>query len=129
MRQATKFILTLQTQYKENYGAHAWDGEGECPQYWKFKGGSEYVATTLSMNEVLDSAYVEQVAEDYSPYVSRDTDYDEEYVISWKIETEKDFLARHRREADEYSQMGICEYHMPLTVDEHLVTQEERNIE
>jgi len=26
----------------ENYGAHDWDGEGECPQYWKFKGGEDY---------------------------------------------------------------------------------------
>lgn len=24
--------------YRENYGAHAWDGKGECPQYWKCKG-------------------------------------------------------------------------------------------
>lgn len=30
------------TQYMENYGAHNWDGEGECPQYWKMKGGSDY---------------------------------------------------------------------------------------
>jgi hypothetical protein len=60
MRKATKFIITLQTQYCENYGAHAWDGEGECPQYWKNKGGSEYVATTLTINEALDSDYVTQ---------------------------------------------------------------------
>ena len=34
--------LHITTQYMENYGAHDWDGEGECPQYWKFKGGDEY---------------------------------------------------------------------------------------
>lgn len=34
--------LHIQTQYMENYGAHDWDGEGECPQYWKFKGGEDY---------------------------------------------------------------------------------------
>ena len=33
----------LNTQYCENYGAHDWDGTGECPQYWKNKGGSEYI--------------------------------------------------------------------------------------
>ncbi len=31
------------TQYRENYGAHQWDGEGECPQYWKNKGGDTYI--------------------------------------------------------------------------------------
>ncbi len=35
--------LLISTQYQENYGAHDWDGEGQCPQYWKFKGGSDYV--------------------------------------------------------------------------------------
>ena len=35
--------LVFQTQYLENYGAHAWGGEGECPQRWKPKGGSTYV--------------------------------------------------------------------------------------
>ena len=34
--------LLISTQYMENYGAHDWDGTGECPQYWKFKGGEEY---------------------------------------------------------------------------------------
>jgi hypothetical protein len=35
--------LLISTQYYENYGAHDWEGEGECPQYWKAKGGSDYV--------------------------------------------------------------------------------------
>ena len=34
--------LHITTQYSENYGAHDWDGKGECPQYWKFKGGEDY---------------------------------------------------------------------------------------
>ena len=34
--------LHIVTQYMENYGAHDWDGEGECPQRWKFKGGEDY---------------------------------------------------------------------------------------
>ena len=33
----------VHTQYRENYGAHDWDGTGECPQYWKNKGGNTYV--------------------------------------------------------------------------------------
>ena len=35
--------LLIQTQIQENYGAHDWDGSGECPQRWKFKGGNTYV--------------------------------------------------------------------------------------
>jgi hypothetical protein len=35
-------ILVIDTQFMENYGAHDWDGEGACPQYWKMKGGSSY---------------------------------------------------------------------------------------
>ena len=35
--------LLITTQVYENYGAHDWDGLGECPQYWKAKGGMDYV--------------------------------------------------------------------------------------
>jgi hypothetical protein len=44
--------LVIQTQFKENYGAHDWDGKGECPQDWKFKGGETYVFNNLSPNDV-----------------------------------------------------------------------------
>jgi hypothetical protein len=35
--------VIMQTQYEENYGAHDWDGQFSCPQYWKFKGGYEHL--------------------------------------------------------------------------------------
>ena len=35
--------LLITTQVYENYGAHDWEGVGTCPQYWKAKGGSDYV--------------------------------------------------------------------------------------
>lgn len=31
------------TQYRENYGSHDWNGKGDCPQYWKSKGGEVYI--------------------------------------------------------------------------------------
>ena len=34
--------LHITTQYMENSGAHDWDGTGQCPQYWKMKGGEDY---------------------------------------------------------------------------------------
>ena len=44
--------LVIQTQFKENYGAHDWDGKGECPQYWKFKGGDTYVVENLTSTQI-----------------------------------------------------------------------------
>ncbi len=38
-----RFDIYAIGQYSENYGAHDWNGEGACPQYWKAKGS----ATTL----------------------------------------------------------------------------------
>ena len=47
-------ILVIDTQYMENYGAHDWDGQGECPQYWKMKGGEEYMVTGIPENVDVD---------------------------------------------------------------------------
>jgi hypothetical protein len=54
--------LHIITQYMENYGAHDWDGEGECPQYWKMKGGEDYFILNVDETEV--DAAVDQVRGD-----------------------------------------------------------------
>ena len=61
--------LLITTQVYENYGAHDWDGKNECPQYWKAKGGNDYVvkkfkgdATTAVM------ALSSQIEEDNEGY-------------------------------------------------------------
>ena len=41
MKELVASLIT--TQYREKYGAHDWDGTGECPQYWKNKGGVDYM--------------------------------------------------------------------------------------
>jgi hypothetical protein len=38
-------MIVIHTQQYENYGAHTWEGKGECPQRWKAKGGSCYKIT------------------------------------------------------------------------------------
>ena len=49
----TSFALVALYQDYENYGAHDWDGEGECPQRWKAKWGSEQVLLeNLSIDDV-----------------------------------------------------------------------------
>jgi hypothetical protein len=47
--------LVIHTQHYENYGAHDWDGEGECPQRWKAKGGEEYMVCNIPTNIPVDT--------------------------------------------------------------------------
>ena len=48
--------LLITTQVYENYGAHDWDGVGECPQYWKAKGGNDYVVKKFrDLNKVTET--------------------------------------------------------------------------
>jgi len=72
--------LVIYTQYKENYGAHDWDGKGECPQYWKFKGGDTYVLPNCG-----DSADVDAVLEVVKPFITHSDDYSEEYILSTEV--------------------------------------------
>lgn len=40
---------------RENYGAHDWDGSGECPQMWKNKGGDNYIISGVpSIEDAVD---------------------------------------------------------------------------
>ena len=75
--------LVIQTQIKENYGAHDWDGKGECPQYWKFKGGNTYVVRDLS------SAHINKIADQGIPTLTKliesKSEYFEEYILGWEI--------------------------------------------
>ena len=75
--------LVIQTQVKENYGAHDWDGKGECPQYWKFKGGHTYFVTDLT------SAQINKIANGGIPTLTDLIEYKdshfEEYILDWEI--------------------------------------------
>ena len=42
--------LMITTQVQENYGAHDWDGEGECPQHWKMKGSEDFFVALDGFN-------------------------------------------------------------------------------
>ena len=75
--------LVIQTQHRENYGAHNWDGEGECPQHWKFKGGNTYFVTDLS------TANINQIAQKGIPtltlLIESRNEMFEEYILDWEI--------------------------------------------
>ena len=86
--------LLITTQVYENYGAHDWDGKGSCPQYWKAKGGSDYVikkfkgdATTAVM------ALRSQIEEDNDHY--------RESIIDFRIVAD-DYLTEFEQSQLEY---------------------------
>lgn len=89
-------MLVIETQYRENYGAHDWDGEGECPQYWKFKGGSEY--KVLNVPEGVDS---EAVIRMLGKEVTWKDNYSESYVIGARFEAD-DYLGVFEQSQLEY---------------------------
>lgn len=77
--------LIIQTQYRENYGAHSWDGKGECPQYWKNKGGSTYVVNDVSALMFAEfKTIIEKAIQFFDCAYSND--YSEEYVIDWHFD-------------------------------------------
>jgi len=85
----TLFNLFAVSQYMENYGAHDWDHNGECPQYWKPKGGTWYLlATGLSVDEVtqMGGAGLHKLAMRLMrDNVEHHNHYSEEYMIDWEI--------------------------------------------
>ena len=75
--------LHIQTQIQENYGAHDWDGTGACPQYWKFKGGNDYMydmGSALRNDETLA-----EIVEYFRPRIEADNDGFREYIIAYGV--------------------------------------------
>ena len=62
--------LVIQTQYRENYSAWDWDGQGECPQGWKNKGGSTYVLPNCPATIDIDA-----VVEAISSHITTDNNH------------------------------------------------------
>ena len=73
--------LIIETQYRENYGAHNWDGQGSCPQYWKNKGGEEYIVTNVPEGIKLDA-----ILDQLRPEVEWRDSYSEQYIIGYGLE-------------------------------------------
>ena len=71
--------LLITTQVYENYGAHDWDGQGECPQYWKAKGGSDYVVKKINVNKVTETVMGVRSQIEQDNHAFRET------IIDWSI--------------------------------------------
>ena len=83
--------LVIYTQYKENYGAHDWDGKGEAPQYWKNKGGSTYVYEEVTPYR--ERKIRENGIPTLKNFLSHENDYSSESVHSYKIVTKDEKYA------------------------------------
>lgn len=79
--------LVILTQFRENYGAHDWDGKGECPQYWKFKGGDTYIVD-VNLQEAQDKSFYARVAK----CIEHSSNYSEEYIIGETLVDDVDFV-------------------------------------
>ena len=87
--------LLITTQVYENYGAHDWDGAGECPQYWKAKGGSDYVVKNVNVNTVTETvmALRSQIEQDNQAF--------RETIIGWEV-VANGYLTEFERDQLEY---------------------------
>jgi hypothetical protein len=94
--------IVISTQYMENYGAHDWDGSGECPQYWKCKGGSEYMIESIPLN--IDYA---EVVDMVKGQIEKDNDYCREYIINWTVESD-DYLSWFEKSQMDYEGEITC---------------------
>lgn len=88
--------LLITTQVQENYGAHDWDGQGECPQYWKFKGGNEYVVKNFK-----DFGRMTEVVMALRGQVESDNEYFKEHIIDFEVVAD-DYLTEFERNQLEF---------------------------
>ena len=97
----------VQTQHMENYGAHDWDGQGECPQYWKPKGGNTYIFNCT----IEDNMNPEWWARVEAACTSK-SDYFEEYSVGETVVDDIHFLEGQGRAIvvvnDSFSVSGYC---------------------
>ena len=75
--------LVINTQHRENYGAHDWDGKGACPQYWKYKGGETYVVENLTPAQAMKIA--ESGIPTLTALIEHQSEAWHEYILGWEL--------------------------------------------
>ena len=91
--------LHIVTQYMENYGAHDWDGEGECPQHWKFKGGEDFFYPLGK--SVPNAEHIEELVEFFRQKIEWDDVGSRQYITGYGI-VEDDFMTAFEKSQLEY---------------------------
>ena len=87
--------LLITTQVYENYGAHDWDGVGECPQYWKAKGGNDYVVKKINVNKVTETVMA------LRGQIEQDNEGFRETIIGWEV-VANDYLTEFEQSQLDY---------------------------
>ena len=115
--------LVIHTQHEENYGAHDWDGQGECPQRWKFKGGDTYVVENATFSpletQTFVDTYINESNEGWKEYAISSTLMEDDGDIgieSWETPTiireENNFLFAYRdTKSQDYWETGFKAKH------------------
>ena len=100
--------LYIVTQDQENYGAHDWDGEGECPQYWKMKGGEDFFIPNFQgqTDTSIDNAVIK-----LRPQIEVNNPFFQRHIITWMVVAD-DFMTDFEQSQMEYH--GSIKY--PTTV-------------
>jgi hypothetical protein len=95
--------LHITTQYMENYGAHDWDGQGECPQRWKFKGGEDYFMPLDGYNAEHEFAEknLQMIVDSVRPQIEWDDVGSRQYIIGYGVVAD-DFMTEFERSQLEY---------------------------
>jgi len=91
--------LHIVTQYMENYGAHDWDGEGQCPQRWKFKGGQDYFYP-LGASSRSDEA-VAEIVEYFRSTVEWSDVGSQQHIVGYAVVAD-DYMTEFERSQLEY---------------------------
>ena len=87
--------LLITTQVYENYGAHDWDGVGECPQYWKAKGGNDYVVKKFKdINRVTETVMA------LRGQIECDDRFYRETITGWEIVGDNDLTEFEQSQLD-----------------------------
>lgn len=95
--------LFINCQYMENYGAHDWDGKGECPQYWKFKGGEDFFLSLDGFNpdhEFADKR-LQMIVDSVRDQIEWDDVGSRQYVVGYSV-VEDDYMSEFERSQLEY---------------------------
>ena len=96
-----KVLIT--TQYMENYGAHDWDGEGECPQYWKMKGGEEYFLPLEGFRPDHEFAEknLQMIVDSVRDQVEWNEQWSRQYIVGYTIVAD-DYMTEFEKSQLEY---------------------------
>ncbi len=91
-------ILVIQTQDMENKAWPTWDGNGDCPQAWRYKGGSTYIHYADNNQTAYDFNNITSIIDSLN---LTNNEAFREYVIETKYHSEDSFW-EFIEETDDY---------------------------